>query len=72
LWFLPHLFVVSLYAFLFITLVSKLRNRWVTLGILLVTLAIGLLFLHTFYPFTLSVFGKEYELWGLPFILDIV
>ena len=72
LWFLPHLFVVSLYAFLFITLVSKLRNRWVTWGILLVTLAIGLLFLHRFYPFTLSVFGKEYELWGLPFSLDLV
>jgi polysaccharide biosynthesis protein PslL len=72
LWFLPHLFVVSLYAFLFITLVSKLRNRWVTWGILLVTLAISLLFLHTFYPFTLSVFGKEYELWGLPFSLDLV
>ncbi len=72
LWFLPHLFVVSLYAFFFITLVSKLRNRWVTWGILLVTLAIGLLFLHTFYPFTLPVFGKEYELWGLPFSLDLV
>jgi fucose 4-O-acetylase-like acetyltransferase len=72
LWFLPHLFVVSLYAFLFITLVSKLRNRWITWGVLLVTLAIGLLFLHTFYPFTLSVFGKEYELWGLPFSLDLV
>src|ERR1041384_5770408 len=30
LWFLPHLFVVSLYAFIFITLVSKLHNRWFT------------------------------------------
>ena len=30
LWFLPHLFAVSLYAFLFIALVSKLRNRWIT------------------------------------------
>jgi fucose 4-O-acetylase-like acetyltransferase len=72
LWFLPHLFVVSLYAFLFITLVSKLRNRWLTWGILLATLAISLPFLHTFYPFTISVFGKEYELFGLPFSLDLV
>ncbi len=72
LWFLPHLFVVSLYAFLFITLVSRLKNRWLTWVLLLATLAIGLLFLHKFYPFTLSVFGKEYELWGLPFSLDLV
>ena len=72
LWFLPHLFAVSLYAFLFITLVSKLKNRWATWGILLVTLIIGLQFLHAFYPFTLPVLGKEYELWGLPFSLDLV
>jgi len=72
LWFLPHLFVVSLYAFLFITLAGRLKNRWLTWGLLLLTLAIGLRFLHTFYPFTLPVFGREYELWGLPFSLDLV
>ena len=72
LWFLPHLFVVSLYAFLFITLFGKLSNRWVRWGILLATLAIGVLFLRAFYPFTLPVLGKEYELWGLPFSLDLV
>lgn len=72
LWFLPQLFVVSLYAFLFITLVNTLRNRWVTWGILLATLAIALPFLHAFYPFPFSIFGKDYELYGLPFSLDLV
>lgn len=72
LWFLPHLFVVSLYAFIFITIVSRLRNRWRTWVILLVTLAIAVPFLHTFYPFSISVFGKEYELYGLPFSLDVI
>jgi polysaccharide biosynthesis protein PslL len=72
LWFLPHLFVVSLYAFLFITLVSKLRNRWVTWGILLATLAISVPFLNAFYPFPISILGKDYELFGLPFSLDLV
>ena len=71
LWFLPHLFAVSLYAFLFITLVSKLRNRWVTWGILLATLAIAVPFLNSFYPFSISVLGKGYELFGLPFSLDL-
>jgi fucose 4-O-acetylase-like acetyltransferase len=72
LWFLPELFVVSLYAFLFLTLVSRLRNRWVTWGILLATLAFSLPFLKTFYPFTISILGKEYELYGLPLGLDLV
>ena len=72
LWFLPELFVVSLYAFLFITLVSKLQNRWIRWGILLATLALSLPFLKTFYPFPISIFGKEYELYGLPFGLDLV
>ncbi|HLO29768.1 MAG TPA: acyltransferase family protein [Anaerolineales bacterium] len=72
LWFLPQLFVVSLYAFIFISLVSRLRNRWLTWGILIATLAASLPFLHVFYPFTLSIFGKEYEIYGLPFSLDVV
>ena len=72
LWFLPHLFVVSLYAFLFIALVSRLRNRWVTWGILLGTLIITVPFLNAFYPFPFSILGKDYELFGLPFSLDLV
>ena len=72
LWFLPHLFVVSLYAFIFITIVSRLPNRWVRWGILFTTLAISPLLLRAFYPFSISVFGKEYQLYGLPFSLDVV
>jgi polysaccharide biosynthesis protein PslL len=72
LWFLPHLFAVSLYAFLFIALVSRLRNRWAAWGILLATMAIAVPFLNVFYPFPLSILGKDYELWGLPFSLDLV
>ena len=72
LWFLPHLFVVSLYAFLFITLVSRLQNRWIRWGILLGTLAIAVPFLNVFYPFPISILGKDYELFGLPFSLDLV
>ena len=72
LWFLPHLFVVSLYAFLFIRLVSsRMTKRWITWAILLATLALAIPFLPAFYPFPLSVFGKSYELYGLPFSLDL-
>jgi fucose 4-O-acetylase-like acetyltransferase len=72
LWFLPNLFVVSLYAFIFIQAADRLQNRWVRWGILLLTLAISLPFLNTFYPFSTSVFGKEYQLYGLPFSLDVI
>jgi fucose 4-O-acetylase-like acetyltransferase len=72
LWFLPNLFVASLYAFLFIWIISKLKNRWLRWGILLATLAASLPLLHVFYPFSLPVFGKEYQLYGLPFSLDII
>lgn len=72
LWFLPHLFAVSLYAFVLITIVRRLQNRWVTWGILLATLVISLFFLRAFYPFSISLFNKQYELYGLPFSLDVV
>jgi polysaccharide biosynthesis protein PslL len=72
LWFLPHLFVVSLYAFLFFAIFRKWNNRYVRWVALVATLGISSLFLQDFYPFNFSVFGKHYELFGLPFSLDLV
>jgi len=72
LWFLPHLFVVSLYAYAFLFVMSRSTNRWLRWGILLATLAISIPLLKTFYPFPFQVFGKDYELYGLPFSLDLV
>jgi fucose 4-O-acetylase-like acetyltransferase len=72
LWFLPNLFVVSLYAFVFIVVVGRLNNRWLRLGVLTAILAISLPFLKVFYPFSVSLPGNDYELFGLPFSLDLV
>jgi len=72
LWFLPHLFVVSLYAFLFFMILGRWKNRYIRWTALVVTLGISSLFLQDFYPFTLSLLGKHYELFGLPFSLDLV
>lgn len=72
LWFLPHLFVVSLYAYILIVIISRLQNRWLRWGVLIGTLALSIPFLKTFYPFSVSLFGKNYELFGLPFSLDLV
>lgn len=72
LWFLPHLFVVSLYAYLFYKTAGRINNRIVRWLILLATLMIASIYLLSFYPFPLSMLGKEYELFGLPFSLDLV
>jgi fucose 4-O-acetylase-like acetyltransferase len=71
LWFLPHLFVVSLYAFLFYALFKRFNNRIVTWTALFLTLAVSSLFLKSFYPFSISLAGKSYELFGLPYSLDL-
>lgn len=72
LWFLPHLFIVSLSAYVFIRLIriSKLDSlRWIILAIIYLT---GVLRLTYFWPFDFSLFGKVYTVYGLPFSLDIV
>jgi fucose 4-O-acetylase-like acetyltransferase len=72
LWFLPHLFVVSLYAYAFIFILARLNDHWLRWIILLTSLAIAVPLLKAFYPFSIQVFGKHYELYGLPFSLDLV
>ena len=72
LWFLPHLFLVSLYAFIFITLLNKAKNRWVRWIVLIATLIISVFLLRAFYPFSISIFNRQYEVYGLPFSLDLV
>jgi fucose 4-O-acetylase-like acetyltransferase len=73
LWFLPSLFVTSLFAYLFYRYVlSHLTNQLVRWLVLLALLAIGVFSLDRFYPFSLSLLANQYELYGLPFSLDLV
>jgi len=73
LWFLPSLFVTSLFAFVFYRVVLvRIKNRYVRWFILLGLQAVAVIFLDVFYPFSLSLLGKEYELFGLPYSLDLV
>lgn len=72
LWFLPNLFVVSLYAFLFFTILGKWNSRYVRWAALIATLGISSLVMNRFYPFELSILGKQYELFGLPFNFDLI
>ena len=72
LWFLPHLFVVSILVYLFVRAIRRpllFRLRW---AILVVLYIIGVFSINFFYPFELSLLGKDFTLYGLPFSLDLV
>jgi len=72
LWFLPHLFVVGLYAYLFNKVFERNDKRLYKWLGLVATLGLASFLLQKFYPFPLTVFGKAYTLFGLPFSLDLV
>ena len=72
LWFLPHLFVVSLFAYFFVRAIrqTKLsRVRWVLLTGLYI---VGVLSIKLFSPFEFNLLGKDLIVYGLPFSLDLV
>ncbi|MCF6277165.1 MAG: acyltransferase family protein [Anaerolineales bacterium] len=72
LWFLPHLFVINIYAFIFYRLLRPVTKTWIRWTILLVTLWIGYLILPYFWTFSIDIFGKSPSLYGLPASLDLV
>jgi fucose 4-O-acetylase-like acetyltransferase len=71
LWFLPVLFVTSIFAFGFYAIFKRLPV-WALLTGLLLTLVVGILTINWFTPLKLALFGYNLELNGLPFSLDLV
>jgi fucose 4-O-acetylase-like acetyltransferase len=72
LWFLPHLFAVSLFAYLFYKAVKRahvMPVRWLILAGLYVA---GILALRLFWPLKLSILGRQLTLFGLPYGMDMV
>ena len=72
LWFLPHLFALNIFAFLFYWLVKRSGLPWLKWLLLIAIQVVGVLFLSAFWPFTLDVLGKEITLYGLPLSIDLV
>src|SRR5215208_369726 len=67
LWFLPHLFAVSLFAYFFFKAVKRIQPvqlRWVILTIIYV---VGVLSMKLFWPFELNILGTTLTLYGLPY-----
>ena len=72
LWFIPHLFLLSFYAFLFYALFKPQKNRWPRILALTGLQALGVYAIGTFWDYPISLFGKEYVLFGLPFSADLL
>ena len=73
LWFLPSLFLTSLFSyFLYRLVLIHIENRYFRWLILLSLQTVGVISIAAFYPFSVSFLGKEYEIYGLPYSLDIV
>ncbi len=72
LWFLPHLFVVSLFAYFFVHAMRHTRFSRLRWAILTVLYVVGVLSIKFFSPFEFNWLGKNFVLYGLPFSLDIV
>lgn len=72
LWFLPHLFALNLFAFAFYQLVKHLRLPWIRWVLLVIIQIVGVMIIGMFWPFTLSMFGRNFTLFGLPLSLDLV
>jgi fucose 4-O-acetylase-like acetyltransferase len=72
LWFLPHLFVVSLLAYLFVHAIRQTRLSQLRWSILTITYVVGVFSITLFSPFEFNLLGKDFIVYGLPFSLDLV
>lgn len=72
LWFLPHLFVASLFAYFFIHVIRWTPLHQLRWAILAAIYVLGVLGIALFWPFEFNLLGKDFTVYGLPFSLDIV
>lgn len=73
LWFLPHLFLLNLFAaLLFLAFYGRVKWLWLRLAFLAALLAMGVFFLPVLYMKEVSFFGLSLVLDGLPASLDLL
>ncbi|MBI5847553.1 MAG: acyltransferase family protein [Nitrospirae bacterium] len=79
-WFLPHLFVVFIFSFVFMGLIGRHRiSLWGKLSFIVLLLITGITTINWFWPVRIApsgifsfLSGKELQLPGLPFSLDLI
>ena len=71
LWFLPHLFIVSLFAYFFFKAVKRIPSTTIRWALLIALYIVGVFTMKFFWPFELSILGRNFTLYGLPFSIDL-
>lgn len=73
LWFLPHLFLVNLFAFILIKFVyDRLPHLWMRALFLLVVLGVGVAAIQVFWPVRAAILNRSFEMYGLPWSADLL
>jgi fucose 4-O-acetylase-like acetyltransferase len=73
LWFLPHLFLVNLLAFILIKFVyDRMPKLWMRILFLAVMLAIGAATIQVFLSVKFSILNHDFEFYGLPWSADLL
>ena len=73
LWFLPHLFLVNLVAFVLVRFVyDRIPFLWLRLVLLMGMLWLGATTLATFLDFKFSIFNRPFAFYGLPWSADLL
>ena len=73
LWFLPHLFLVNLFAFILIKFVyDRLPYLWMRVLCLAAMLGLGAATIHLFWPVDFSVLNHSVKFYGLPWSADLL
>ena len=72
LWFLPHLFALNIFAFLFYKVSKSIRIPGINWVLLVVIQVVGVIFIGAFWPFTLNLMGRSLTLYGFPLSIDMV
>lgn len=73
LWFLPHLFLVNLLAFILIKFVyERLPQLWMRAVFLIALLGVGVATIQLFWPVHFPILGRSVEMYGLPGSVDLL
>jgi hypothetical protein len=72
LWFLPHLFIVSLFAYFFFKAVKRIDSASFRRALLIGLYIVGVFTMKLFWPFEVSALGRSFILYGLPFSIDLM
>ena len=72
LWFLPHLFAVNVFAYLLEKARGIIKYRLLYWASLVIMLFVGVSFINRFYPFYITISGTLYDIYTLPFGIDII